>query len=221
MNHFKIFQEAELPNGLLQAMLIVRNHDKHNCMLVGGCVRDTLLGKTPKDYDLVTKANLVPLKEEFIHNGWSVKDVGDAFLVTSVSKYVGELHYSFEIARYRSESSESDGRRPNSVAIGTPEEDADRRDFTMNAIYWNPLDKNYWDRHNGIKDIDARVIRFIGNPKDRIREDYLRIFRAYRFASTLGFTMDKRTLKACREMFTEAYKNTTPERVRMELERMI
>ena len=174
-----------------------------------------ILGRVPKDFDIVTDAKIETLELEA--NGWTFKGVGDAFLVYVVSKN-GEM---FEIANFRKDSTESDGRRPKEVHIGTLEEDAARRDFTINSIYWNPITNEYIDPNNGMSDIKKRELRFIGNPHDRIKEDYLRVFRFFRFASTLDFKMNIKSHKACRELFNEAYLNTTPERVRQEIERMI
>lgn len=184
--------------------------------LVGGCVRDMLLGKEPKDYDIVTMANIEDLRGTLSDNGWQVDAVGENFLVYAVSKY----HRQFEIANFRKESGFTDGRRPDRVEIGTLEEDAKRRDFTVNSIYYNPVSDTFVDPNNGRNDVQKRVLKFVGRPHDRIREDYLRVFRFFRFLSKLSFEPDIKSLKACRELFNEAYSKTNPERVRMEIERM-
>lgn len=204
-----------MTNDLLQLLSIVRNVD-HNTYLVGGCVRDMLLNKNPKDFDIVTSADMFSVGVELKHNGWEMKGVGEQFLVYVASKN-GAM---FEISNFRKESGFTDGRRPDKVEIGTLEEDAARRDFTVNSIYYDPFNNKFVDLNGGLKDLDAKILRFIGKPHDRIKEDYLRIFRFYRFLATLGFEPDKKSLKACREMFNEAYANTTPERVRMEIERI-
>jgi tRNA nucleotidyltransferase/poly(A) polymerase len=156
------------------------------------------------------------VEEIFKDNGWKVDAVGKHFLVMFVSKNGKQ----YEISNFRKDGDYSDGRRPDSVEIGTLEEDAARRDFTVNSIYYNPMIDKVIDPNNGRKDLKDKVLRFIGKPKDRIREDNLRVFRFYRFLSQ-GFTPDKRSLKACRELFRESYLQTTPERVRMELEKMV
>lgn len=205
-------------NMLLQLFLTVHNSSS-NTWLVGGCVRDLLLGEIPKDYDIVTDANVEALREELLSNGWAVNAVGEHFLVYAVSKE----HQQFEIANFRKEYGFSDGRRPDRVEMGTLEEDAVRRDFTVNSIYWNPISDEYKDPNNGRKDLDRKILRFIGRPHDRIKEDYLRVFRFYRFLSKfrkIGMTADQKSLSACREIFREAYQKTNPERVRMEIERM-
>lgn len=201
---------------LLEIMTIIRNKSA-NTYLVGGCVRDQLLGKSPKDFDIVTDASIEDVKQDLIASGWELKGVGEHFLVNIVSKN-GNM---FEIANFRKESGFSDGRRPDKVEIGTLEEDAARRDFTVNSIYYDPFNGQYIDPNNGIKDIKAKILRFIGKPQDRIKEDYLRIFRFYRFLAKLEFEADSKSLKACREMFNEACKSTAPERIRAEIERIV
>lgn len=209
-----------LPNSLLQLLTIVYNQSSET-YLVGGCVRDMLLGKTPKDYDIVTAAKITNLKPLLEENGWEVKGVGDAFLVYVVSKNYPDGTHMYEVANFRKESKTSDGRRPDSVEIGTIEDDAARRDFTVNSLYYNPLLVGHIrDFNGGMKDLFERKLKFIGKPKDRIQEDYLRVYRFFRFIGTLKFTPDKRSLSACREYFTEATNNTTPERIRQEFERL-
>lgn len=200
---------------LLQIFLLIYDRSP-STYLVGGCVRDMLLGKEPKDYDIVTEANIDILRPILVDNGWQVDAVGENFLVYAVSKY----HRQFEIANFRKESGFTDGRRPDRVEVGTLEEDAKRRDFTVNSIYYNPISHAFVDPNNGREDIKKRSLKFVGRPHDRIREDYLRVFRFFRFLSKLGFEPDIRSLKACRELFNEAYSKTNPERVRMEIERM-
>jgi len=184
--------------------------------LVGGCVRDELLGLEPKDYDIVTDVAIPKITESFQEAGWSVTDSGKVFLVTNVSKN----GVQFEIANFRKDGIYLNGRRPNTVEIGDINEDANRRDFTVNALYFNPFNGVIIDpTGKGLPDIDTRTLRFIGKPEDRIKEDRLRVFRFYRFLIK-GFNADKRSLQACRTMFNESYKLTTPERIREELEKM-
>jgi tRNA nucleotidyltransferase/poly(A) polymerase len=204
---------------LLMQLLLLLNQHSPKTYLVGGCVRDMLLGKTPKDFDIVTTANIPVLhegKDRFSGNGWSVDYVGQHFGVYIFSKDGRQ----FDVANFRKDIG-GDGRRPESTVIGTLEEDAARRDFTVNSIYYEPFSGQYIDPNSGIKDIKANILRFIGKPHDRIKEDYLRVFRFYRFLAKLGFEGHPKSLKACREMFNEAYRATTPERVRMEIERIV
>lgn len=204
----------KLGNNLLQLFMLLNSQSSNN-YLVGGSVRDFLMDKEPKDFDIVTDVPMDTIEALFSQNGWDVDSVGKQFLVMFVSKNSEQ----FEIANFRKDVGFSDGRRPDKAIIGDLQSDSERRDFTVNAIYYNPFSGTFVDPQNGKKDLEERKLKFIGKPKDRIKEDYLRIFRFYRFL-TKGFEPDKKSLKACRELFNEAYSKTTPERVRMEIERM-
>jgi len=202
---------------LLQVFLILQSKSNQN-YLVGGCVRDTLMGLEPKDYDIVTDVPMEEVVEDFKKAGWKVEETGLQFLVLNVSKG-GDRR--FEIANFRKDGVYLDGRRPEKVEIGTIWDDAKRRDFTVNAIYRNPFSGQFVDpTGRGMRDVKERNLRFVGKPKERIREDYLRIFRFYRFL-TRGFTADPRSLRACRELFGEAFANLNQERVREELEKTV
>ena len=115
----------------------------------------------------------------------------------------------------------SDRRRPDSVQIGTILEDAQRRDFTINALYYNPWNGLVIDpTEKGLLDLQAKTIRFNGKAENRVKEDLLRIFRAYRFASQLNFEIDKKSLKACRTYFEDACKQVSSQRILIEVEKM-
>ena len=205
-------------NSKVRQILYLLGQVSRNNYIVGGCVRDGFLGLSIKDYDIVTDVHMDVSKPLLKEAGFNVKECGEAFLVLNVSKD-GE---QFEIGNFRKEGVYLDGRRPTQVEIGTLQEDAVRRDFTINALYENPITGEILDpTSRGLSDIKNRVLRFIGNPKDRIQEDYLRLFRFYRFLATKNLTADPKSLKACRQFFNEAYEKTTPERVRLELERLI
>lgn len=201
---------------LTDIFAILKQFSANNYM-VGGCVRDILMGKDFKDIDIVTDVPIAKSKPAFIAAGWKVNETGEKFLVLSISKD----HQQYEVANFRKDGIYLDGRRPESVEIGTMKEDAERRDFTVNALYLDfdsnvVLDPN----ETGQADLDNRILRFIGKPKDRIKEDYLRVFRFYRFLAK-GFQPHPGSIRACREYFNEAYPKITPERVRAELEKMI
>lgn len=205
-------------NSTLKHIFFILSKVSKNNYLVGGCVRDGFLGKEVKDYDIVTDVHMDVSKPLFQEAGFTVKECGEAFLVLNVSKN-GE---QWEIANFRKEGVYLDGRRPTSVEIGNIKDDAKRRDFTINALYENPLTGEILDpTGKGLSDVKNKTLRFIGNPKERIQEDYLRVFRFYRFLATKGLSADPKSLKACRQFFNEAYEKTTPERVRLELERLI
>lgn len=202
---------------LLQLLMLIGQFGSKT-YLVGGCVRDMLLGKTPKDFDIVTSANIPVMHEgKDTFDGWKVDYVGQHFGVYIFSKNGRQ----FDVANFRKDLG-GDGRHSITQFLGaTLEDDAARRDFTVNSIYYDPFSGSFIDPNGGMRDIKSKTLKFIGNPHDRIKEDYLRVFRFYRFLAKLGFDGHPKSLKACREMFNEAYKNTTPERVRMEIERMI
>lgn len=204
-------------NTLLQAVTILRSFTSE-VYLVGGCVRDILLTLTPNDYDLVTDIHPDVYEQEFINNGWKLDNKGKNFMVTIVSKN-GQ---TFEIAQYRKDSvTSADGRHPDFVEVGTMLDDANRRDFTINTLYLNPMTGDILDpTGKGLKDLRNNTLRFVGKPDQRIKEDHLRIMRAYRLSTKLKMRMDKNTLSACRKHFAKMIETVSPERIRMELEKL-
>ena len=188
----------------------------HAALWAGGCVRDLLLGITPKDYDVATDA--VPRQVIDLFGGRKTQSVGASFGVILVRgpKEAGPV----EVATFRTDGSYLDGRRPESVEFSTPEEDAQRRDFTINGMFYDPLEKTVHDFVGGERDLSAGVIRAIGDPHDRMREDKLRMLRAVRFAATLDFELDSVTADAIREMAAEMLV-VSAERITQELRRML
>jgi len=207
--------ENMAPKELLPFIMVLNSHSDNN-FIVGGAVRDLLSGKVPHDYDLVTDIPMNRLAEIFIDGGFEVKETGVAHFVLNVYK----SGYGVEISNFRKDVV-CNGRQAE-VEVGTIEEDANRRDFSVNAVYMSTrFDGTFIDpTGTGLSDIKEKKLRFVGKPKDRIREDYLRVWRAYRFISK-GFEPDKKLIKAVREMYNEAHANTTPERIRGEIEKMI
>ena len=182
--------------------------------IAGGAVRDHLLGKTPKDIDFVTDATPDQVESIFSHT----IPLGKSFGVIVVVMEDGE---QFEIATFRKDSKNSDGRRPNSVSFNaTMKEDASRRDFTINAMFLDPVNGEVFDFFNGQEDLKKKLIRFVGNPLDRVHEDKLRMLRAVRFASNLGFTLEGNTFV---EIFKQASQICTvsAERIQQELMKML
>ncbi len=207
-----MFRET-CPIQLFPFLMVLEAHTD-NTFLVGGACRDLLSNKTPNDYDLVTDIPMDKLIELFTDGGFSVSLTGVAHFVLNVSL----ADYIVEISNFRKDTN-CDGRHAD-VEIGTIHDDAHRRDFTVNALYINTKTGEVVDPTGmGLDDIKTKTLRFVGKPKDRIREDWLRIFRFFRFISR-GYAPDPKSLRACREMFNEAYANTSPERVRNELEKM-
>lgn len=180
--------------------------------LAGGCVRDLLLKHEPKDYDIVTNATPDQIEALFTKS----RPVGKHFGVILVE----ENGHHFEIATFRSDSGYSDGRRPDFVTFTTAEEDAKRRDFTINGLFYDPISKEIKDYIGGQIDLKEKLIRFIGNPHDRIKEDHLRILRAIRFKNKLGFRFHPDTYEALKTHANLAGK-VAAERVQHELNRML
>lgn len=184
----------------------------HQAFWAGGCVRDILLGHEPNDYDIVTSAK--PDEIEKILE--ETKPVGKEFGVILVIK--GE--HAFEVASFRSDSGYSDGRRPDAVLFTDAKEDARRRDFTINGMFYDPTADKVFDYVGGQKDLDAELIRFIGNSHKRILEDHLRILRAVRFKNQFDFQYHPETYKALKN-HAALIENVVPQRVQYELNRMI
>ncbi len=179
--------------------------------LAGGCVRDILLGRQPKDFDIATDA--VPDRVLALFPG-SV-EVGKAFGVIRVP--VADLWY--EVATFRQDAAYRDGRHPDAVTFSDPANDALRRDFTINALFLDPEGGRILDYVEGMADIQRRVIRAVGNPLARFHEDHLRLLRAVRFAASLSFSLDPATAQAIRSTAASAA-NVSAERVREELTRI-
>lgn len=184
----------------------------HQAWFAGGCVRDTLLGKEPHDFDIATSA----LPEEVVEWFPGANQVGAHFGVVIVKR-----HGVFvEIATFRTDGSYRDGRRPEQVRFSTPEEDAQRRDFTINGMFEVPETGEVVDFVGGRADLEARVLRAIGDPHARFREDSLRLLRAVRFANSLGFQMDPVT-EAAVVASAPQLARISEERVRDEFSRII
>lgn len=204
------------PLELLEIMIQLSSKSNNN-FLVGGCVRDLLLDKNPHDFDIVTDIPIDTIIEMFKENGWKINEAGKQFLVLILSKNGQQ----FEIANYRNDGTYIDGRRPESVNIATIDEDAMRRDISINSLYYNPFNGDIVDpTNNGLDDIKNKVIRMNGRAEHRIKEDLLRIIRVYRFSNQLGFTIDKKTLVACRRNFNDMIAKTPGERIKNEIEKM-
>lgn len=162
----------------------------------GGCVRDEQLGRMPKDYDVAT--NATPEQTRQLFGQRRTLAIGAAFGVIAVlgTKETGQI----EVTTFRRDAAYSDGRHPDSVAFSTPEEDAQRRDFTINGMFYDPLSDNVIDFVGGMNDLRAKVIRAIGDPRARFSEDKLRMLRGVRFSAIYEFGLDPETAAAIREM---------------------
>jgi len=165
----------------------------HRALWAGGCVRDVLLGRTPQDYDIATDAD--PQRVIGIFSGTTgteARFVGEAFGVVLV-RTGGQ---SYEVARFRTEGPYSDGRRPDHVTFADEREDALRRDFTVNGMFYDPVGDEVLDYVGGQEDLARRVVRTIGEPDARFDEDRLRMLRAIRFASRFLWDIDPVTFEA-------------------------
>lgn len=180
--------------------------------LAGGCVRDGLMGVMPKDFDVATNAR--PKKIESFFN--KTVDVGKAFGVVRVVEPSGDI----EVATFRKDGTYSDGRRPDTVELSTPEEDAKRRDFTVNAMFYDIFEGEVYDFVGGMKDLNDKTIRAVGVAADRFMEDKLRILRAVRFVSQLDFDLEKNTLEAVRN-FATAVTAVSWERIHDEIDKLV
>lgn len=157
----------------------------------GGCVRDELLGLEPKDYDVATNATPDDIRSLFGRTA----SVGASFGVMLVR----DFGPTTEVATFRADGEYSDARRPDAVEFTTAERDAERRDFTINAMFLDPLapeEHQIIDFVGGLQDLDDRVLRAVGDPEDRLREDHLRALRAIRFAARFGLVIDPLTSDA-------------------------
>ena len=179
----------------------------------GGCVRDALLGRPLKDVDIATSAT--PSQVEQLFEGQTVS-VGKSFGVILVQRE----GFSFDVATFRTDGLYADGRHPEQVCFSTPEHDAQRRDFTVNGLFCDPESGAVIDFVGGLADMEARVIRAIGEPEARFREDHLRMLRAVRFSSVLEFRLDADTRDAIAR-HAEWIQRVSAERVATELVRML
>ena len=160
-------------------------------LLAGGCVRDMLLGRAAKDFDVATDARPRDVMQIFKRT----LKVGAKFGVVIVLLDNTQI----EVATFRTETGYLDGRHPAKVEFTGPAEDARRRDFTINGMFYDPAEKYVIDYVNGRADLKKRIVRTIGPADDRFAEDYLRMLRAVRFSTQLGFAVDRSTKSAVRK----------------------
>ncbi len=188
MNSYPADWYHRLPTPVKEIFTTLQSHG-HNAYLVGGSVRDFLLHKEPKDFDLVTNAK----PEEIARYFPKTVDVGRAFGIMVVVMD----GMSVELASFRKDGDYEDSRRPETIEFASPEEDAIRRDFTMNGLFWDPQTRTVIDFVSGMEDIRAHHIRAIGDAGKRFQEDALRMLRALRFYSQLeAFSLDEKILTA-------------------------
>jgi len=197
----------------------------YQAFLVGGCVRDIILGREPADYDVCTDAT----PDQVLRIFPGSLTVGAKFGVVIVVE-VPPPHSSasdaaapiqVEVATFRSDIGYSDGRHPDCIVLAkTPQEDVKRRDFTINALLMNPETSEILDFVGGREDLRAGIIRAIGKPEERFCEDKLRMVRAVRFAARLNYTIEPETLHAIQKLAPEI-RQVSPERLRDELTKLL
>jgi putative nucleotidyltransferase with HDIG domain len=175
---------------------------------VGGCVRDFLLGREPDDFDIATDARPEQVKKLFKRT----IAVGRKFGVMVVV----EGGHQFQVATFRAEADYKDGRRPEKIIFANAEADAQRRDFTVNGLFYDPISKKTHDWVGGEKDLRKKIIRTIGSPEERFAEDHLRLLRAVRFAAQLDFQIEPETFAAVKSLAPKI-KIISAERIRDEL----
>ncbi len=184
----------------------------HRALLAGGCVRDQLLGVEPKDYDVATNAQPSQVAALFPRS----VGVGAAFGV----QIVVMPECLIEVAAFRRDGPYTDGRHPDYVEFVDEIEDARRRDFTVNALFYDPEADRVLDYVGGRDDMKSGILRAVGDPRKRFEEDHLRLLRAVRFAARLGYAVDPLTLSSVKEMAGLIVK-TSAERIRDEILKML
>lgn len=221
-----------------EANFLIRSLQRYGykAYFVGGCVRDSILGKTPNDWDICT--NATPEQVTFVVNTLNeVEAYNEIYYEKQGQRYdrmflkvipTGIKHGTvtvmidstqYEVTTFRKDGNYSDGRRPDNVTFASNIfEDLARRDFTINAMAMNPQmrDDPFVDPYGGMEDIKNKVIRCVGNPNERFNEDGLRILRAIRFAAQLGFTIEEETAKSIHEN-KHLLRNISRERIQSEL----
>ncbi len=196
---------------LKETISILIQNDKSSC-IVGGAIRDVLISKSPQDIDFVSSLEYSKLQELFIKKGFEIICEGKSFLVLMVIKN----GFSAHIANFRKEDDYKDNRHPDKIQIADIYEDAKRRDFTINALYYNLSQKSLFDSTGrGLFDLAKKELVFTS--ANVLAQDYIRAWRLVKFAYR-GFAPSKQTLKLVRRQFEKIYKNSNPMRVLKELE---
>jgi tRNA nucleotidyltransferase (CCA-adding enzyme) len=189
-----LIKKEQIPYEVINILNTLENKG-FEAFIVGGCVRDLILNKAPKDWDITTNANPEQIMEIFGENAFYENSFGT---VGVKNKETEDLTLKvIEITPYRLESKYSDNRHPDKVVFSQNiEDDLKRRDFTMNALAFSLSKDQLVDNFNGIKDIKDKIIKTVGNPIERMQEDALRLLRAVRFASELDFAIDSSLIES-------------------------
>lgn len=213
---------TKIPPGVLWTLKQLHDAD-FEALIVGGCVRDLLLGREPKDWDVTTNAipeEIIAVFETTDRRVVYENNFGTVAIINK-EREKDAPDYALEITPYRSEGQYSDKRRPDSVSFSTHiSKDLQRRDFTINAMAYDPITETLIDEYEGKKDLAQGTIRTVGNPDERFSEDALRIMRAMRFSAQLGFICETETLTSLRN-HRELLKHVSSERIRDEFLKLI
>jgi len=207
--------KISIPKGA-EAVVLGLRHENHEAYIVGGCVRDSLLGKEPKDWDICTSATPQEIKKHL--NRCGIRTIDTGLKHGTITADMGQAG-QYEITTFRIDGDYSDNRHPDFVTFTESiYQDLSRRDFTINAMTYNST--GLIDPFHGVDDLKNGIIRCVGNPNDRFGEDALRILRALRFASVYGFTIEGATAQAIHD---NAWRltNIAAERIRSELCKML
>ncbi|MBP5683718.1 MAG: CCA tRNA nucleotidyltransferase, partial [Bacilli bacterium] len=205
----------KLPKSVLNVLKILENNG-FQAYIVGGAVRDALLSRKIGDFDICTNALPIDIRKVFLEQKYKVIETGIKHGTVSVVNN----NTAYEITTFRADGNYLDNRHPDKVTFNVSlEEDLKRRDFTINALACDAYG-NIIDYHDGIKDLRNKIIRTVGNPNDRFKEDALIILRALRFKAVLGFTIEDKTKNA---MFNKAelVKNVSIERINQEVKKIL
>jgi len=204
---------AKLTNNQAALEILKTLRDRgHHAYFVGGCVRDMLLDRPPREHDIATDATPDQICQLFR----KTRKVGAKFGVV----LVGKGKYWVEVATFRQEGEYLDGRHPQQISFTDARQDAFRRDFTINGLFLDPLTGQITDYVEGRKDLQAGIIRAIGDPQRRFAEDYLRMLRAVRFAASLEFQIEPKTAQAIRQQ-AASINSISTERIRDELVKIL
>jgi poly(A) polymerase len=184
-----------------------------DAVLAGGCVRDGLLGVSPKDFDIATSATPDQVEALFEKS----IAIGKLFGVIAIPLENGD---SIEIATFRRDGGYADGRHPSNIEFSDRSEDAKRRDFTVNALFYDPSSNLIFDEVGGLEDLKNQILRVVGDPEKRFDEDKLRLLRAVRFVGQLGFSLEPLTASAVKT-FAKSLNSVSRERIRDEVDKLL
>ena len=201
----------EARQGALEVLKTLR-HAGFETYFAGGCVRDRLLSSAPTEYDIATAARPDDITSLFP----KARSVGASFGVMLVRS--GQ--HMYDVATFRSDGPYTDKRHPDQIQFADAEQDALRRDFTINGMFEDPLEEKIIDFVGGVEDIENRIVRAIGDPNHRIAEDHLRMLRAIRFAARFEFSIESETGNAIRES-SSALRGISKERIGEEVRKML